>query len=250
MKEFGDRPFVARTITGIRSFRVNAGLLGSPVQLGATWRPGENLAECLSPFAPGMPSRKPEHRAGGLTCNCGFYAYFDRHHNPYHSHNTILGLIEGYGLVTVGSRGFRCEKARIVALVLEAGRGVGVIGLGSNYPGVSMFGSVDEAVARFPLVAPEGTPPYEPPPGDYWNASWAQTANRLGAQMQQQMNAYAASFATVGDSLKKLAEAFRDLPPLPASLYEDPRERALQARRQRGRGPEDKRGIDGVRRRG
>lgn len=63
---------------------------------------------------------KPEtaHRAGQQDCTCGFYAYFDTKHNPHHDEESnILGIVQGYGVVTVGDRGFRAEKLKIMALI-------------------------------------------------------------------------------------------------------------------------------------
>lgn len=52
-------------------------------------------------------------------CQCGFYAYTDinsiienSHPQPY----SVFGLIKGHGKVTIGTKGFRAEKADIVAL--------------------------------------------------------------------------------------------------------------------------------------
>jgi len=59
-------------------------------------------------------------------CQCGFYGFFEGS-NDYHEPNwdigrydkgPVGGMIEGYGQTLIGSRGFRCTKARIVALLL------------------------------------------------------------------------------------------------------------------------------------
>lgn len=64
----------------------------------------------------------PPHRAPEPHCGCGFYAYWD----TAAEHRTtptfakdgvpICGVIEGWGRTLIGDRGFRCQKARIVAL--------------------------------------------------------------------------------------------------------------------------------------
>lgn len=46
-------------------------------------------------------------------CQCGFWAYDEAGFKP---HGVVIGVIEGYGKVTVGTKGFRAEKARIAAL--------------------------------------------------------------------------------------------------------------------------------------
>lgn len=50
------------------------------------------------------------------SCSCGFWAYNDY---AFAEHGTVTGIIEGYGKTSIGTRGFRCEKARIVALCRE-----------------------------------------------------------------------------------------------------------------------------------
>lgn len=144
MSDFSDRPLVAGTITGLRSFRVDKyGRLAGVVHK-CVFKPGENLARCRRGVPDeyrytrfnGRPSYPDKgegqtstdvHQVGRRGCECGFYAYFDRGANQYHDSGNVLALIEGYGLVTVGSRGFRAEKARLVALVSQRG-GLGRIG--------------------------------------------------------------------------------------------------------------------------
>lgn len=47
------------------------------------------------------------------SCGCGFWAYDEAGFVPQ---GKVIGVIEGYGKTTIGTKGFRCEKARIVAL--------------------------------------------------------------------------------------------------------------------------------------
>lgn len=144
MSDFSDRPLVAGTITGLRSFRVDKyGRLVGVIHR-CVFKPGENLARCRESVHneyryvrfDGLPSypdkgegatSTDKHQVGRRSCQCGYYAYFDQGNNPYHNSGNILALIEGRGLVTVGSRGFRAEKARLVALVSQRG-GLGRIG--------------------------------------------------------------------------------------------------------------------------
>jgi hypothetical protein len=102
------------------------------------WRPGENVAECVE-----MPENswsamwgqiysssmglsvsttsppKPPHDTPSEKCGCGFYAYTESHHAdtlPYKDRNVVLGVIKGTGRTLMGTKGFRCEKAEIIAL--------------------------------------------------------------------------------------------------------------------------------------
>lgn len=185
--DFSQRPLIAGSFTGIRSWRVNERGILTGVHARGIWTEGENNAECRDAFRalreammgigvssaeaawsmsnmfvrasgrvylvkrpkrPAAPVRRQTHPAATLACQCGFYAYFDLKANLYHIAGNVLGLIEGYGTMTIGERGFRASKARIVALiepVPEAVRG--------RY-GVPIFSTVDAALAEFPLSVP------------------------------------------------------------------------------------------------
>lgn len=165
MSDFSDRPLVAGSVTGLRSFRVDSLGRLAGVHYQDVFKPGVNRARCgkgidVSPTAIGIGTsaistrtsqeiarvlaaasaatysttmetratrkppppkvsltKKPKHRVGNVGCACGFYAYFDTDGNPHHSSDQALALVEGTGTVTVGTRGFRAEKAKLVALV-------------------------------------------------------------------------------------------------------------------------------------
>jgi hypothetical protein len=72
------------------------------------WTPGENVATC---------PKWDRHDVAAMNCTCGFYAYFNGK-NTYFRYNPfdVAAVIEGYGNVTVGTEGFRAEKARIKAM--------------------------------------------------------------------------------------------------------------------------------------
>lgn len=103
------------------------------------------------PSPPARPEPVP-HQAGTLDCSCGFYAYFDEGHNPHHEPGNVLGIVEGFGVCTVGSRGFRSSKARLRALVGQPDEMVR-----GNYPDVPVFPTLAAALAEFPLT-PVDTP--------------------------------------------------------------------------------------------
>ena len=201
MSEFNDRPFVAGSLTGTRSFRIDHLGRLTGVSYQKVWRPGENLAYChksefslfssmsfsfylpklsttgtteAKPAEPEPEPVKTEHRPGSKGCECGYYAYFDDGHNPYHGkrrgerYGAIRGLIEGYGLAYVGTRGFRCEKARILALVIppkKAERDAFTL-VRRNYPDLPFYESHAEALAAHPLTPPPAATPETCP--EFW----------------------------------------------------------------------------------
>jgi len=167
--EFGQLPMVLGPLIGLRAFRMTEdGLTGVHKQV--PWGPGENVAECLATasdyaawdgycygsYAAAIADWKPHvERAPFMHCSCGWYAYVDGS-NTYLTTSRVAGLIEGYGHLVVGSRGFRAEKARIVALIqpgeMTYDEEFEWRSVCAAYPDAVTFTSVDEALARFPLT--------------------------------------------------------------------------------------------------
>ncbi|GAB3304053.1 hypothetical protein EK0264_03585 [Epidermidibacterium keratini] len=212
MSEFSDRAFVAGDLTGIRAFGVDErGRLRGVYISEAIFTPGENIAECyresrfdreLAQFramqqafdraflghAPGgvvrqravvgvePPTGEPaDHVVASKSCECGYYAYFDLNHNRYHDDHAVLALIKGWGIATVGSRGFRASKARLLALVRpERPDELGIarqryerFKLTERLYEVPVFDSFDDAIDAHPL-----TPMDVPTPEtdrDFWS---------------------------------------------------------------------------------
>lgn len=199
MTDFSDTPLVAGTVIGIRAFTIDRlGRLGSP-SYPTIFRPGENVAECRkneggsfsrlnramlhSFYSPPtfyfddrllstekgarVEAKEPEHRPGDIGCACGWYAYYDGS-NEYRSPTRISAVVEGYGKCTLGERGFRAEKARLVAL-FKPGRHVTadrVARAVHNYD-VPLYATKREALEVHRL-----TPPTIPTPetcSDFWD---------------------------------------------------------------------------------
>lgn len=118
-------------------------------------------------------------------CTCGFYAYLQGSMN-YADGLNVAGVVEAFGLVRQGSRGFRAQKARIRALyvppVRESSRvwdGLSYdkelpmsealrradgrsrvtattrVKIASRYPTVPMFTDLDEMLRAFPTDPPK-----------------------------------------------------------------------------------------------
>lgn len=156
-----DYEFAAGAIKGLRSWKADKQGRLRGVTHTTVWLPSENVSVCKDPGGSYEPCPKRERRRtdpGGYypsltityhsdydtTCDdptctpsghfvaatethlfdpnhsCGFWAY-DEHH--FQEHGDVIGVIEGYGKTTIGTKGFRCEKARIVALCRKHGGG-------------------------------------------------------------------------------------------------------------------------------
>lgn len=79
------------------------------------WVPGENTAVCRA------GGRHSFAEIPSLDCGCGFWAYWRlQEHRQVQDHGglPVCGVIEGYGAVMTGTKGFRAARARIIALHL------------------------------------------------------------------------------------------------------------------------------------
>ena len=170
-----DLPLAAGTVTGVRLWHVDmasaeALVNGIPVLVdglltgvfGGVWGRGENVAECG-----GDRGSPPCHR--GLVpapgCGCGFWAYWALRYAwrcDYYWRGEVIGIIQGYGRTTIGTRGCRCGKARILGLhVRPAGPDAKPQSLDhhdiaevlGSYYGVPCYPSLAEMLAAHPLTA-------------------------------------------------------------------------------------------------
>lgn len=170
------RDFAAGVVTGTRSFDVDKLGRRVGVAFATVWRPGENVARCMQrpdPLAflsgrePGRlrESSRPPHSLA--ECPHGFYGYYEGS-NDYYEPGRVMAVVEAYGETVIGTRGFRAEKARIVALHVPSDIGLGVRRVvARNYPDVPQFDSFDAMVAEFPPDdAGHGLGPDSDP--DFW----------------------------------------------------------------------------------
>lgn len=161
---------------------------------GAMWMPGVNHAVCKY-----VDEHKPpvEVDAAGRGCGCGFWAYWQpQEHDLGRNSLPVLGVIEGTGRTLIGPRGFRSQKARIIALHLpfqivpevrragwydafsepeavsvseaELDRSAAWMAviedrLAQMYPDARIFSERKALIAAYP-PDPEYCPPPEPPP--------------------------------------------------------------------------------------
>lgn len=90
--------------------------------------------------------RKTKHSLDD--CSCGFYAYYEGS-NDYYREGMVMAIVKGTGELILGTRGFRAEKAEIVALhIPNAVEDASAIV--ANYPSVPLFSSFEAMVAEFP----------------------------------------------------------------------------------------------------
>ena len=154
---YGGPDLALGSVSGYRWWAVDGSLARSQVLRGmhAAWTPGENTARCLAGHRFHLDSTVPDS-----ACYCGFYAW-------WHPQDQIppvpalyvpaFGVVQGYGRVLIGTKGFRCAKARILALHLlmrdDAPKRVrdGIIArLGGFYPDAALFRDPAVMLAEYP----------------------------------------------------------------------------------------------------
>lgn len=171
-KEFSGVDFAIGSVFGHRIFGVNIKGELEPVSQSGPWFPGENVAVCKKHPSKNQvePKRDDEEYSDYNKriaewrndhdfedCEHGFYAYFDGHDNGYtYNKMHVSGVIEAYGEVLVGTKGFRATKAKVVALSIAPVDGLWrleefvVDRLRANYPKVPIFASELAMRAEFP----------------------------------------------------------------------------------------------------
>lgn len=89
-----------------------------------------------------------------LECNCGFYAFYNQSndYNPFSKPNLglVSGVVEGFGQVLVGPRGFRAQRLMMVALHIPKDYPPQFEEVIQRYSSVPMFSNAYDMVAEFP----------------------------------------------------------------------------------------------------
>lgn len=168
--EFTQRTFAIGTITGIRCWKIDRkaeALVPVSTMIPYTWCAGVNNAWCHRNRIQLHWEEPADHRLMGLGCTCGFYAYYCEAHT-YRNNASIEGVIEGFGRCVVGSRGFRCERAIVRALVHPEPDAMNMLFSGTSKDereevlwriaqryGVPLFDTSTDMLKHFPLTEPE-----------------------------------------------------------------------------------------------
>lgn len=178
--EFGTGiPFAVGSVRGFRGWKVTTDGWLEPLSQSGRWFADGNEAICHgSPSQDQLPYPKEEDRdwtryyaqrdawraRHDMTeCPHGFYAYTTAEEQYRTSVPAILGVIEGFGEVTIGTKGFRAMKARILALCVEPHQAMWRLEpffvdlLKAHYPGVAFFDSLVAMRAEFPAELSVGT---------------------------------------------------------------------------------------------
>lgn len=135
------------SVRGLRMWALSGGAMHG--SYGGTWVPGENEAVC---YAGGGLKHDPT-LLPAAGCGCGFWAYWKADDAARHGQGYIVGVIEGYGRTRIGTKGFRCQKARILGITIT-GQPVSTALLGtmlSRAYQVPVYPTLDELLSAHPV---------------------------------------------------------------------------------------------------
>lgn len=102
-------------IRALRSFRIGRDARLYPLFSDHAWSEGMNTARCRATDL--VRRREAEHLVVDPDCTCGFYAYADEEGAAEYPHaRHVLAVVACWGRIVAGTRGLRCEHARVEAL--------------------------------------------------------------------------------------------------------------------------------------
>lgn len=154
---------IADTLTPVNSPPAEG---GSPWRLGWEWSIGTERGFITSKPKPlWQDFDAPGHDIAD--CNCGFYGFFNGSLD-YADDHRASGIVEGFGMVNVGTRGFRASKARVIALYMPPEASPDAEGkvsswklhpgstekVAANYPDVPMYSDLNRMLFDFPTDPP------------------------------------------------------------------------------------------------
>jgi len=125
------RPLVPGSLRGYRTWRLASRLENVPdgmlpmtsvTRRDVLWTPTMTAA-CTPDVGPTLRRRPPErsHAAPSSGCKCGIYAWYAPDDTAL-LRARVFGAVEASGIVLMGDRGFRAERARVTAVVTRRPR--------------------------------------------------------------------------------------------------------------------------------
>jgi hypothetical protein len=152
-----DRSLVPGALRGYRTWRpvrrraqLGPGMLpiSSLSRRGVVWST-QLEARCTPPDvsskAFGGSILPGDHPAPFNGCECGIYAWYDPRDTRI-LHARVFGVVEASGLVLLGDRGFRAQRARVAAVVTRSRR----VAAACTEAGVEVFRSRRQLVRAYP----------------------------------------------------------------------------------------------------
>ena len=185
----GEVEFSMGYILGVRGFRLDDMGRLTGWSYRTVWTPGENVAVCgkkkatcgQSTYDPYGSSHmhvdscwSPNPCNGDIEkCEHGFWAYYEDFDSQGENlaNQTYAAIIKGYGKTVLGVKGFRSEKAEILAVTVPSSYRDPVLPsalVGRNYPDIRVFDTKTEMFEAYPTEDQTPKQPIDPRDPEFW----------------------------------------------------------------------------------
>lgn len=137
-------------IAGVRSFRLGRDGVLLPLFGSQPWTDGANTAQCRAGWT--GEAALTDHDVVDPNCSCGFYAFADDTVASDYPHSRhVLAVVSCWGRVVAGTRGLRCECARVTALWMSAAVPADLVALiAARYPATAIYSDRELMLAEHP----------------------------------------------------------------------------------------------------
>ncbi len=127
-------------IRAVRTFRIGPDGALFPLFGAESWCDGTNAAQCRIDPVAGDPD---PHVAPVADCGCGYYAYgSEQAAREYPQARNVVAVVACWGRIVAGTRGLRCQYARIEAIWVSGRVPSGVSAAVSRcYPSATIYTS-------------------------------------------------------------------------------------------------------------
>jgi hypothetical protein len=134
-------------IRAVRTFRIGPGGWLYPLFGSDAWRDGANQARCRLAGV-----GRPVHEPPEPDCTCGFYAYGDETWAAEYPHaRHVVAVVSCWGRVIAGTRGLRCQHARIEAVWMSTAVPADLrAAVAGNYPSTQVMDDRADLLAAYP----------------------------------------------------------------------------------------------------
>lgn len=190
----GEVQFSLGYVLGVRGFRLDTMGRFTGWSFKSVWKPGENVSVCgrqktqcnESLYNSSLYSSSYSYHSHTESCyvpnpcdgdieNCdhGFWAYYDDFDSQgeHIAENGYTAIIKGYGKTVLGTKGFRAEKAEIVAVAIpwsyESPARPRIV-VERNYPDLKVYNTKTEMFNAFPVEDQTPKKPTDPRNPDFW----------------------------------------------------------------------------------
>lgn len=155
-------------VCGVRTFRIGEGGVLLPLFSDVPWHSGTNIAACQ---VARPPEAEAAHTSPDPECSCGFYVYATADAADDYPHaQHVLAVVACWGHVVAGTRGLRCERARVDAIWMSPVVPQALAQqVAQQYSGTALYSDREEMLIHHPPTALDC---YQSSPADAFTRGW------------------------------------------------------------------------------